>query len=162
VLAKLAPHHRPKVADLLAVTPEFNQAEIGVALELVDLALGGEESSGYHFILCEEADHLVGYACFGHTPMTDHCFDLYWLVVGPGDRGRGIGRLLVGEVEREVERAGGRLVRVETSGLESYAAARKLYERAGYVSGGRIRDFYSAGNDLCVFVKHLVPSPSPC
>jgi ribosomal protein S18 acetylase RimI-like enzyme len=158
VLANLAPHHRPKLANLLAGTPEFNGAEIDVALELVDAALGNPRDSGYQFILCEEDDHLLGYACFGHTPMTERCFDLYWLVVGPDARRRGIGRLLLDSVEREVSRAGGRLLRVETSGLDSYRGARALYERAGYSTASRIRDFYASGNDLYVFTKYLEPS----
>jgi hypothetical protein len=27
-----------------------------------------------------------GYVCFGHTPMTRHTYDLYWIVVDPGHR----------------------------------------------------------------------------
>jgi ribosomal protein S18 acetylase RimI-like enzyme len=158
VLAKLAPHHRSKLASLLAQTPEFNAAEVGVALELVDVALGNPNDSSYRFVVSEEGDHLLGYACFGPTPMTESCFDLYWLVVGPAARGRGIGGRLVQSVEREVARAGGRLLRVETSGLDSYRGARALYERAGYASASRIRDFYAPGNDLCVFIKYLEPS----
>jgi ribosomal protein S18 acetylase RimI-like enzyme len=158
VLARLAPHHRSKLASLLGQTPEFNAADVAVALELVDAALGTPEDASYRFIVCEEADHLLGYACFGHTPMTESCFDLYWLVVAPDARRRGIGRLLVESVEGEVGRAGGRLLRVETSGLESYGGARGLYERAGYSIASRIRDFYASGNDLFVFIKYLQPS----
>ena len=158
MLAKLAPHHRSKLVSLLGQTPEFNAADVAVALELVDVALADSSDASYRFILCEEADHLLGYACFGPTPMTESCFDLYWLVVAPGARRRGIGRLLVDSVEREVGRAGGRLLRVETSGTEAYGGARGLYERAGYAIASRIRDFYASGNDLFVFIKYVEPS----
>jgi ribosomal protein S18 acetylase RimI-like enzyme len=158
VLAKLAPHHRPKLVRLLADTPEFNAADVEIALELVDAALAESGAGSYRFVLCEEADHLLGYACFGRTPMTESCFDLYWLVVGPAARRQGVGKLLVQSVEREIQREGGRLLRVETSGLDSYRAARALYERTGYSTASRIRDFYASGNDLVVFIKYLEPS----
>ncbi|HEY3594024.1 MAG TPA: GNAT family N-acetyltransferase [Polyangiaceae bacterium] len=162
MLAKLAPHHRSKLAELLTQTPEFTPAEVDVALELIDAGLASVEGNGYRFVLCEEGDHLLGYACFGHTPMTESCFDLYWLVVSPAARGRGVGRWLVQSAEQEIVRAGGRIVRVETAGLASYRAARTFYERAGYVLGGHIRDFYAASNDLYVFVKYLEAAPPSC
>jgi GNAT superfamily N-acetyltransferase len=161
VLAKIAPHHRAKLASLLADTPELTAAEVAVALELVDAALATPASPDYRFILCEEGDHLLGYACFGPTPMTEACFDLYWLVVSSGERKKGIGRLLVAEVEREIARASGRMIRVETSSLPSYRPAHALYERTGYALVSRLRDFYAMGNDLCVFLKYLEPHGSP-
>jgi D-alanine-D-alanine ligase len=155
MLAKLVPYHRAKVASLLAQAPEFTQAEVAVALELVDLALADPAGSGYRFIVCEEGDLLLGYACFGPIPMTQSCFDLYWLVVGQAERRKGIGRLLLASVEKEVARAGGHMIRVETSGLDSYRPARALYERAEYATAARIRDFYAPGNDLYLFLKYL-------
>jgi len=160
VLAKIAPPHRAKLASLLADTPELTAAEVAVALELVDAALATPASPDYRFLLCEEGDHLLGYACFGPTPMTEACFDLYWLVVDTRARNKGIGRLLVAEVEREIARASGRMIRVETSSLPSYDPARALYERAGYALASRLRDFYAIGNDLCVFLKYLEPPSS--
>jgi len=41
-------------------------------------------------------DRVLGYACFGKTPMTDATYDLYWLVVAEAARGRGIGANLGG------------------------------------------------------------------
>jgi D-alanine-D-alanine ligase len=160
MLAKLAPRHRAKLASLLAQTPEFSAAEVAVALELIDGTFADPVGSGYRFIVCEEGDLLFGYACFGPIPMTQSCFDLYWLVVAPTERQRGIGRLLLAAVEKEVARAGGHMIRVETSGLDSYQAARALYERAQYTTAARIRDFYARGNDLYLFLKYL-PGPGP-
>jgi GNAT superfamily N-acetyltransferase len=159
VLAKLRPSHRAKVASLLADTPEFTAAEVAVALELVDLALIDPAGAGYWFLVCEEGESLLGYACFGPTPMTEACFDLYWLVVDRRARQKGIARQLLSSVERDVERAGGRMVRVETAGLELYRPARTLYERTGYLIAGHIRGFYAPGNDLFVFLKYLEPTP---
>jgi len=155
VLAKLGPHHRSKLASLLAQTPEFTRAEVDVALELVDCALADPLADDYRFILAEEGGEVFGYACFGATPMTEGCFDLYWLVVGPNARRAGVGRELMAAVEELLRGLGARLVRVETAGLESYAAARAFYGRVGYAQAARIRDFYWPGNDLFIFTKYL-------
>jgi ribosomal protein S18 acetylase RimI-like enzyme len=155
VLAKLAPHHRAKVASLLAQTPEFTRAEVDVALELVDAALADPSADDYRFVVAEDGDKVLGYACFGSTPMTEGCFDLYWLVVGQAARRLGVGRELMSAVETLLRDEGARLVRVETAGLESYAAARAFYERVGYSEVARLRDFYWRGNDLFIYTKYL-------
>jgi ribosomal protein S18 acetylase RimI-like enzyme len=156
VLAKLAPHHRSKLADLLARTTEFTPAEVDVALELVDCALADPLGDDYRFLIAEEAGEVQGYACFGATPMTEGCYDLYWLVVGQKARRSGVGRELMSAVEELLTSLGARMVRVETAGLDSYAAARAFYERIGYAQVARLRDFYWRGNDLFIYTKYLV------
>jgi hypothetical protein len=47
------------------------------------------------------------------------------------------------------------LIRVETAGLDSYAAARAFYRKIGYEEVARLRDFYWPGNDLCIYTKYL-------
>ena len=49
-----------------------------VALELVDAAA---VSAADYEILVADNGTLLGYVCFGPTPMTVRTFDLYWLVV---------------------------------------------------------------------------------
>jgi ribosomal protein S18 acetylase RimI-like enzyme len=155
VLAKLAPHHRAKVVSLLAATSEFTRGDVEVALELVDCALADPLSDDYRFIVAEEGDRLLGYACFGATPMTEGCYDLYWLVVDPGARRAGVGAELMAAIETLLRGLGARLVRVETAGLDAYRAARAFYERVGYCEVARLRDFYWPGNDLCIYTKYL-------
>jgi ribosomal protein S18 acetylase RimI-like enzyme len=66
-----------------------------------------------------------------------------------------VARELLNAAEQAMRRHHARLVRVETAGLESYAAARALYQNSGYQCAARLRDFYHAGNDLCIFTKYL-------
>jgi GNAT superfamily N-acetyltransferase len=155
MLASLAPHHRSKLVSLLEGTAEFTGPDVAVAIELIDAALDDPGADDYRFIVCEEADRVLGYACFGATPMTDGCFDLYWLVVEPAARRTGVARELLGAVEQALHRHHARLLRVETAGLESYAPARGLYESEGYEQVARIRDFYHRDNDLYIFAKYL-------
>jgi ribosomal protein S18 acetylase RimI-like enzyme len=155
VLGKLAPHHREKLARLIAATPEFTPDDATVALELVDAALGHPDSDEYRFILFEESDRILGFACFGSASMAVGAFDLYWMVVDQDARRRGIGREILSAVEQELRAEGARLIRLETAGIDSYRAARAFYERTGYTEAGRIRDFYWPGNDLYLYVKYL-------
>jgi ribosomal protein S18 acetylase RimI-like enzyme len=158
MLENLAPHHRAKLASLLADTPEFTAPEVDVALELVDAALAEPERGDYRFVLFERDERVLGYACYGPTPMTDGTFDLYWLVIDRAVRRTGLGGLLLSNVERRLASSGARLLRLETAGLSSYDAARRFYLRQGYQLAGRIRDFYWVGNDLHVYVKYLAGS----
>ena len=155
MLASLGPHHRSKLVSLLEGTAEFTAPEVAVAIELVDAALADPGADDYRFIVCEEGDRVLGYACFGSTPMTEGCFDLYWLVVDPAARRTGVARELLAAVEQALRRHHARLVRVETAGLMSYGPARALYENSGYERVARIRDFYQRGNDLYIYAKYL-------
>jgi ribosomal protein S18 acetylase RimI-like enzyme len=155
MLASLEPHHRAKLVKLLETTAEFTAPEVAVAIELIDAALAEPASDDYRFIVCQEGTNVLGYACFGATPMAEGCFDLYWLVVDPTARRTGVARELLAAVEQALRRHHARLVRVETAGLDSYAPARALYENSGYERVARIRDFYQRGNDLCIYAKYL-------
>jgi ribosomal protein S18 acetylase RimI-like enzyme len=155
MLASLGRHHRSKLVELLEGTAEFTPQEVEVAIELIDAALSDPASDDYRFIVCEEGERVLGYACFGSTPMAEGCFDLYWLVVDPGSRRSGVARELLAAVEQSLRRHHARLIRVETAGLDSYAPARALYENLGYERAARIRDFYHRGNDLYIYAKYL-------
>ncbi len=152
-LVHLAAHHREAIADFLTRTKEFSAEDREVALELLDLGVRGEDT--YRFWVFEEAGKALGYICFGPTPMTRGTFDLYWICVDPDAKGKGVGRALVAKMEDELRQEGGRLVRVETAGLEDYAATRAFYDRLGFEVVARIRDFYWPGNDLFTYGVYL-------
>jgi len=98
---------------------------------------------------------VLGYACFGATPMTEATYDLYWLVVAENARGRGVGGALVAAVDAELKQRGARIIRVETSSLEGQGGARRFYEKTGFRLAGAIPDFYRQGDDLLVYAKVL-------
>jgi len=154
-LRSLKSDDRPTLEAILRSDTTFRDDEVAVALELVDDALG-DENSDYWFRIAELDGEAAGYICFGPTPMTDCTFDLYWIVVHASFRGKGIARTLISDMEAALlERGPKAQIRVETSQSEGYGAARKLYERAGYPETARFADFYSEGDDLIVFYKSL-------
>ncbi len=153
-IRRLEPPDRAALAALLAEDETFQQDELSVALELIDAAVAAPRGD-YRVLVCVAADQLLGYVCYGPTPMTDRTFDLYWIVTHPSARGRGVATRLVGAMEETLRATKARLVRIETSQLEAYAAARLFYERLEFVEVGRITDFYRAGDDLIILSKRL-------
>jgi ribosomal protein S18 acetylase RimI-like enzyme len=133
----------------------FTDEEVAVALELIDGALSGGESGYQVRVALDGEEGVLGYICFGRTPMTEATYDLYWLVTHKRARGQGVATLLVKEMERELKALGRCAVRVETSHKESYGAARSFYERCGYPEHARFSDFYRPGDDLVVYYKQL-------
>jgi ribosomal protein S18 acetylase RimI-like enzyme len=75
--------------------------------------------------------------------------------VHPDHQGRGVGAALMGRIEQELAERGARIVLVETSGTDEFAATRAFYRGLGYDEEARIRGFYAAGDDKVVFRKAL-------
>lgn len=87
--------------------------------------------------------------------MTDGTFNLLLIAVHPDRHGQGIGAMLIAHVEADLAARGGRVLLVETSGLDAFAGTRGFYRFIGYDEEARIREFYAAGEDKVVFRKAL-------
>lgn len=109
----------------------------------------------YQVLVAEREGSMLGYVCYGPTPMTQGTWDMYWIASDPAARGQGVGAALVGAMEQELRRQGGRLIRVETSTTESYGATRRFYAHLHFTEEARLRDFYSVGDDLVILTKRL-------
>jgi hypothetical protein len=57
--------------------------------------------------------------------------------------------------EEAVRQAGGRMLIAETSGTSHYEPTRNFYLGMGYILEACIKDFYSAGDDLAIFIKRF-------
>ena len=157
-IRKLEPGDRPRIAEIVASSGNFNDVEKTTALELVDEALAEGEKSGYMIVVLEDGKKFPvvrGYACYGPTPLTQGVYDLYWIVVDPVFQGKGFGQRLLKYVERDVVKRGGRMLLIETSSHETYGATIRFYERSGYELVARIKNFYRIGDDKLVFSKEL-------
>lgn len=153
---EVRPGDREAVAGLVRATGCFDDAEVAVAVELVDEHLAKGEASGYLFLFADDAEgRLLGYACWGPIPATRESFDLYWIAVLPGQDGRGLGTRLLTEVERLVRADGGRRLYIETSERSCYAPARGFYERRGCRLEARLEDFYAPGDSKLIYLKML-------
>ncbi len=143
------------IEKLVAATGYFSQAELVIAVELVDERLAKGTASGYEFVLAEVESVVVGYACFGEIPCTVGSYDLYWIAVDPRYQRWGIGKQLLQQVESQVRQIGGRGIYIDTSGGEQYASSRGFYERCGYRLVANLPDFYGPGDPKHVFWRSL-------
>ncbi|MBI5829643.1 MAG: GNAT family N-acetyltransferase, partial [Chloroflexi bacterium] len=129
----------------------FHTDELTTPLELFDGYLRDPKVSGYNFLSAKRDDQVVGYACYGPTALTEGTFDLYWIVAEASTHGQGVGRALFERVASEVKKGDGRLLMIWTSSTPDYERARKFYERMGCKLEAQIKNFYRAGDDLCIF-----------
>src|SRR5450756_3030344 len=74
---------RSGVFRILENAGNFTPEEVATALELIDEWLELGEHSGYLTYVLEARDEdssaVLGYVCFGPTPLTESTFDLYWI-----------------------------------------------------------------------------------
>jgi ribosomal protein S18 acetylase RimI-like enzyme len=145
---------RPQLAELLARIETFSPDEVVCALELIDAA-AQPTNPDYRVQVAVRDGKVVGYVCYGPTPMTQGTNDLYWIASDPVVRGQGVGAALVSAMEGDLRRRGGRLIRVETSAMEAYGPTRGFYAAMQYKEESRFRDFYKPGEDLIVLAKRL-------
>ncbi len=146
---------REPIEAILKATGVFYDDEVGVALELLDVALDRPGQTDYIFLCAESEGRLTGYACYGPVPMTDRTYDLYWIAVDPRLHGRGVGRALMEAVEEDLKGRSARKLFIETGGREAYAPTRRFYEAIGYRIAATLPGFYRTGDDKVVFSKDL-------
>jgi ribosomal protein S18 acetylase RimI-like enzyme len=155
IIRPVAPMDRDALLDM--VSASFRPDESAVALELIDDAIAG--SDDYWILVAADvpgpAHSMGGYICYGPTPMTASTYDLYWIVTHPQARGRGVAGALIQAMEAELGRREATGVRVETSEIESYGAARRLYARHDYPQVAHLVDFYRPGDGLIIYYKRL-------
>ena len=148
------PSDREPIADAARSVGVFAEEEIRTIYELFDDYVR-DLASGYNFLTFRDDGQVLGFACWGPTPLTEGTHDLYWICAHQTALGKGVGAVLFQRVEEECREVGGRLLVIWTSSAKGYETARRFYARMGCAQDGRIRDFYTPGEDLLVFSKRL-------
>jgi ribosomal protein S18 acetylase RimI-like enzyme len=144
---------KPSVMHILKNLPEFEPHEVAIAEELIDAYLDDPVKSGYFLLVSEDAGEVKGYICYGPTPLTMGAWDIYWIAVSPGSKGHGLGTAMMEKAEKDILKAGGYLIIVETSSKPLYENTRMFYDRRGYKVICSIKDFYSRGDDKVMLGK---------
>jgi len=146
----------PQIRGIAARAGVFNQEEVECVVDLwEDYLHVGPVVGGYNFIVDREGEQVLGFACYGPRDLTSGVFDLYWIAVDSDTHRNGVGRRLLTATEKEVRQAGGRMLIAETSGTTDYEPTRQFYLGLGYTMEATIRDFYTEGDDLAIFVKRF-------
>ncbi|MFH1295674.1 MAG: GNAT family N-acetyltransferase [Bacteroidota bacterium] len=152
---RILPGDAEVVREIVHSTGFFYAVEEEVAVELVEEKVIEGEQSSYCFIFAEIDGQPVAYSCYGPIAGTEYSFDLYWIVTHNDFRGKGIGKLLLEETQRQIIEQGGKNVIAETSSLKKYQPTRHFYRQMGYTEAGVIHDYYKEGDDKVTFVKTL-------
>ena len=150
IVEPATPNDRQGILAVTANIDIFTEEEKDTVRELWD-----DRENGYHFIVARENGKVIGYSCFGERALTQGTYDLFWIAVDPSARRLGVGKTLMRASEAEIRACGGRLLVVETSGLDKYESTRKFYQAAGYEKEAVIRDFYRVGDDLVIYTMHF-------
>ena len=148
---------KPALMEILHNTSEFTPQEVTVAEEVIDSYLYNPDS--YNTFVAEFGKSVAGYICYGHTPLTESTWDIYWLAVSPDKQGQGVGSALTAFAEEQIGENGGRLIIIETSSKPEYEKTRHFYLDHGYEIIGRIPDFYAPNDDKIILNKRIKQKP---
>jgi ribosomal protein S18 acetylase RimI-like enzyme len=147
---------RAGLLSMLNKTLAFTSAEIDVAMELINIVLKDESQKDYQvYCMVNDQDQVIGYICYGLTPMTRGTFDLYWIAVDPDFQKKGVGSKLLSFLEEVVKAEGGRMILADTSTIPQYEKTQKFYLKNGFQEVARIPDYYHPGNDRITFCKKI-------
>ncbi len=157
MIRRIKPSDEVAIENILTKIPNFNEEEIKVAMELVNISVNNPIQNDYHIFVYEDDNDgkIIGYHCTGRRPLTDGVFDLYWIVSDPESSGKGIGKSLLEHAEEFVRSNNGRWLLAETSSKESYCSTQNFYLRNKYTIISEIKDFYTVGDSLLVFGKYF-------
>lgn len=147
-------------AEILACTQAagvFSAAEVATVAELFAGYLDDPQVSGYNFLVCRDVERLYGFACWGPTDLTAGTADLYWICTHPDAQGRGVARALFQAVESAVRAIGRWQIVIWTSSKVDYLPAQRFYTQMQCTLVAQIADYYAVADDLCIYVRRLVP-----
>lgn len=148
---------KPAIMHILHNTPEFPPPEVTIAEELIDCYLDDPVGSGYYILIAEVGSKVVGYICWGPTPLTEGTWDIYWMAVSREEQSKGTGKALLAAAEEKIKKSKGRLILIETSAKPEYEKTRQFHLSRGYSLVSRIPDFYAPGDDMLTLQKRLTP-----
>lgn len=146
------------VADLGLINEMFAVDEIDGLIDAFRGALAGDLEGHQWFVSADENQRVVAAAYVAPEPFADRLWNLYFIAVHPPAHGTGIGTALVEHVTtflRDQGESRARILLVETSSTDRYAATRAFYDARGFDREAQIRDFYGPGDHKVVFWKSL-------
>lgn len=107
------------------------------------------------WLTAEIGGEVVGFCYAVPEQLTEGTWNMLAIAIHPGKQGAGIGKDLTKHLEAMLAESGQRILIVDTSGTDSFAATRRFYSNNGYAEEARIRDFWSDGDDKVIFRKAL-------
>lgn len=143
------PEDAHAIARVVVDAGMFSDEESAFVPDLVDSSSSTQDAR-HGLVVLDEAG-VLGVAYWRPVEMADGVVDLAMIGVHPAAQGRGLGRTLMRHAEAQARGAGQRLVLVQTSGSDRYAGTRRFYAALGYDEEARVRDYWTAGDDMVLF-----------
>lgn len=140
----------PALRRVIDTTTLFPSAMLD---EMIAPSLGGNPADALWLTDTGDPPSTVAYCV--REPLTDGTCNLLLIAVHEDRRGQGLGLALLRHVEAVLRARGDRLLLVDTSSHDDFAATRAFYRRAGYEEAAHIRDFYQPGDGKITFCKPL-------
>lgn len=107
------------------------------------------------WLTCHADGQVAGFCLARPEALTDGTWNMLAIAVLPARQRAGLGGALVRQLEAVLRGCGQRMLVVDTSGTEDFAATRAFYARQGYAEVARIPDFWAHGDDKVIFRKAL-------
>jgi ribosomal protein S18 acetylase RimI-like enzyme len=148
----MLPADLAQIKQILIDRGNFVAMEIEVAMEVCEEA-AIHPFQEYYGYCAKVGEAVAGFIVFGLIPMTDRCWDLYWIAVAPAYARSGVGRMLAATMEKIITDLSGRQIHIDTSSLPTYIPACHFYEKFGFTLEARLKDFYRQGDDKLIYVK---------
>jgi ribosomal protein S18 acetylase RimI-like enzyme len=140
----------PAVTRVIVAAGMFSEEESAFVPRLFADVLSSPEDARHGLVVLDDGG-VLGVAYWRPVEMADGVVDLAMIGVHPAAQGRGLGRTLMRHAEAQARGAGQRLVLVQTSGSDQYAGTRRFYAALGYDEEARVRDYWTAGDDMVLF-----------
>ena len=145
------PKDKPALLDLAEATGLFRDDELGGFDQMLSEYFANHPE-GHHWI-ADDDDGIKGAAYYAPEVFADQVWNLYFIGVHLSQQGQGRGTTLLRYVEQQLTTQGGRLLLVETSGLDDFERTRRFYRNNGYDEEARIREYYKRGTIRLHFVR---------
>jgi len=109
---------------------------------------------GRRLWVAESNNELVGFV--GLVSTIQGIFWLSWYGVKKKYHGKGIGKALFEFVLDEAKKQKAKILCIEAGSAPMFKKANEMYKRYGFKEKFRIKDFWSKGDDLILFVKKFI------
>jgi ribosomal protein S18 acetylase RimI-like enzyme len=153
-MMNIRPTNHDDLAALRAVLDGTGLFPSDMLSDMVSSFLSGDEGNDL-WLTCDVDGRPVGFCYAVPEKFTDGTWNMLAIAVLPSLQGKGHGGALVDELEQTLRARDQRILIVDTSNADTFAATRDFYRRKGYAEEARIRDFWAAGDDKIVFWKSL-------
>jgi len=152
----ITPNDYEAVYVLLEKSGFFFESEINICLQMMEETIEYDnEKSDYHWLIVEGDNNVVGFACFGKNIMTKDSWEIFWVAVEKRHKDKGIGSLILKEVERIAMGSRANRIWIQTSGKTKFNPTTLFFESKEYEKIASLPDFYAEGDPKVIFNKIL-------